>query len=587
MFGLTDEQRAAVESTAKETVVIAGAGSGKTLVLASRVAYLLECGTSPVDLMVLTFTRKAADEMGKRIADIVGDEHAVRGASIGTLHRVFLDILRAEAEHLGYDGATLTVIDPDDQDVLLKRVIEDLGYKKQVSLAAARKVLEAWYNGSLILGDMGQDCLLDEKEKRLQRIALEFVARCRQHNIVTYGTILLEVRRLFREHPVVLAKWQARIKHIIVDEWQDTDPMQRRVIDQLAPPATLYVVGDPKQAIYGWRGADGTVALDGAEVFPLQTTFRCSVRITKAANRLMEHQGYTPMRTSKSASEGNVALTTGRSADIIGVIERLQGDGYEDEDIAVLARTNHTLRRLEKILQEHGKIPFHRVGQRFDFAKSKEFLDVVAALRFIVNPLDYLAAIRLGRKAHEHKQKHSEELSDRLRNLHDGFCCGHSIPLWEFLVDYKILFRTLAPDSLDEIVEWWKDNCPEGVTGPAALHWLNLRDNQEDVVPEGHVTLATIHTAKGGEWPAVIIWDAVQGTFPSARSIREGNLEEERNGMYVGMTRAETDLVIHYRRPQDQAKNRKINPPSQFIAEMGLEMEVWDTQTTLERNEGG
>lgn len=570
---LTESQCKAMTTESRETLVIAGAGSGKTKVLCHRIAYLINQGASPADLMVLTFTRRAAGEMLARLEQLLPD---VRWSDvlIGTFHSVALNLLNSDGDTLGYTPP-ITVIELDDCELLLKQCARDLGWfdgkkwRDGLSLKKLRSHLDHYYNtgewqhGTPELG-------------KLSEICTNYHHELHQMNAVDFGLILIESRRLLTEHPDVLERFRQRIKHVLVDELQDSDTVQYDLHDWFAPPATFFGVGDGGQSIYGFRGARPDLMTErhpGAEIIDLRECFRCGDNIVEAANSLIEHN-HDPLAkpmVDTTGGSGRIDIETGRSIDIACVAVSMNRWSYAWSDIAVLARNHRTLRRLEEVFGEHD-IPCHRVGSGFDITNTEEFKQLLAALRLCVNARDDLAFLRiysqfgLSNADYTQLRKQAAEKGASHYLAHD--------PDWGYR-GHQELMETIDENANgypDEVREFWQEHC-SGMTVEEALRWYALRDSQDDLPDEDadEVTLLTVHAAKGLEWPVVLLVGLNEGDLPSSQSLREeGGVEEERRVCYVAVTRAQERVICHYRRIEDQAEGRKVKPPSRFLGESGL-----------------
>ncbi len=619
---LTEAQQAAVETEAPDVIVSAAAGTGKTRVLAARVAWLLARGASASDLLVLTFTRKAAAELMARLATVMGDDRQLRGAMIGTFHAMAYRILKIDGDRLGYDTKGLEVLDPSDANLLLEQTCKTLGFAREGVDKKTDKPKLAWLSGlSMKRVRAYIECQYTQgrepewlKNVKLKEACATIVggywSDCKHMNVLDFGLILRQCHRLFRTNPDVLKRWQGRIKHVLVDELQDSDETQYNLHDRFAPPATFFGVGDMRQSIYGFRGARPELMRErhpDAKVYHLTECFRCGDRIVKAANALIAHND-EPMTEPMTWAAGGIGLaltSTGRSHDILKVATSYYAaSGCHWSDIAIIARKHDTLKRLAELCKLGG-IPYHRVGAGFDVCGTDEFRLLHAALRLCVNPRDDLAFLRLvgtfglssadynnvrsvaAARGVEHYAAFVEvatgwfERSERDAN-----------PLWNTIDEYHLhpdptinLLCTGLTDDFDDInragsvdismatlsqaAEWFVEHC-NGETVPDALAWFALRDTQDDLAEGDKLTLITGHAAKGLEWPVVIIANCNEGDFPSAMSIREdpvGGACEERRLFYVALTRAMDRAVLHWRRPCDQSKLRPIKPQSRYVAE--------------------
>lgn len=602
---LTDAQRKAVETEATQAVVVAGAGSGKTRVLTRRVLHLLrDKSVSPSEVMVVTFTRKAAGELQARLMvglDSPGADvpHLLDGLRCGTFHSLAFDFLRAGADHLGYDQKTLTVVEPDDADELLKQVCRDLGYlkangkwKSGFSWKQVNGLREAMYcqpSGSAlsISGSIVQ-----------MHVLREYWSRLKQLNALDYGLILTECLALFKKQKGGQSEsWSKMnfhwVRHILVDEAQDCNPVQHEFIKAFSPPASVFLVGDYRQSIYGFRGAEPKLmrnAFPDAEIITLSRTFRCADQIIEAATCLIDRDPSCPNpMVGATGRAGETRVWPGRSATLKGLIIGVRRTGgFAYSDIAVLARNHRTLNRLGDILGEVD-IPFHHVGTSFDVCKSEPFKVILAALKLVVNPRDDLAFARLRKVfglsdaeygglrtiAAERGVSHWEECQRAdlvierrgvafLRPLLDAEPGDDATALVNGIEGF------IDDDYPALVATFWMNHCSD-MTVAQALQWFSLRDSQDDLAEGDVVTLSTVHAAKGLEWPVVIVWGLNEGTFPSSQSLKDDKaVQEERRVCYVAFTRAKEALYVHYRRAEDQSERGKIQLPSRFLSEAGL-----------------
>jgi DNA helicase-2/ATP-dependent DNA helicase PcrA len=612
---LTPAQRAAVETEAHEALVIAGAGSGKTRVLAARVHRLLTHGVSPYNLLVLTFTRKAAAELKARLATIMESVggHPLRGALIGTFHAIALKILAIDGGRLGYDTKSLTVMDPDDADLLLKQVCADHGHvtlgdtlkwRHDLSWKRITQYREYRYTQSKAPE------WLDEKAALIADTVMgEYWSRCKHQNLLDFGLILKQTRKLLGDEPEVLERWRVRILHVLVDELQDSDKTQYDLHDFFAPPGSFFGVGDFRQSIYGFRGARPHLMKERhpeAQVYHLNECFRCGDRIVDAANTLIDknQEPLTEPMTGVSGRIGSVGTVPGRSSDIIKTIVQAAGSSWRE--LAVIARKHQTLKRLAELC-EQGGIPHHRVGAKFDITATDEFRRLHAALRLCVNPRDDLAFMRL---APAFRLTQAQYTALRRKAASDG--TAHFIALYDcdplaILVDIIASYGEAIEDSklptdipswvmqLEALlspndgvtpreaaaVDFWCDNCKEQSVADA-LEWFALRDSQDDLTDADAVTLITAHAAKGLEWDTVIMAECNEGDFPSGLALHEATgVKDERRLFYVALTRARETAIMHYRRACDQNPERKIKCQSRYVAETGiLTQETVDAQGT-------
>lgn len=614
MSNLTESQKRAIETDARDVLVIAGAGSGKTTVLTRRINHLLtQCGASASELLVLTFTRKAAAEMKSRLRALLTEsqgaaaDRVMSGIMAGTFHSIGLSILRADGHHIGYH-AGLTVCDEDDAELLIESCARDLGYlgdkgwKKDLSMKKVKAYLEQWY--TLI------DRKMEGQSLQLSTLIKEYQSRLFQMNCLDFGSILSEVVRLFTTHDEVLARWRSRIKHVLVDELQDANAIQHYgFLDMFCPPATFFGVGDRRQAIYGFRGSRPDLMTERhpeAEIIDLRECFRCGNAIVESANNLITHNGDTLAQPMIGATgrRGRVDVFSGRSSSIAEDCQNTyrQIGGYAWSDIAVMARNHRTLRRLEDVFREQN-IPCHRVGAAFDICGTWDFKLILSCMRLAANNrynLAFLHCYQACGVSHEH-YAHIRSLAAKQGLSHFqamiGWCEGdYESGVAEVIAyggemaklgkDDILIENTLATLFVDRLVtamwpdgtqghgirEFWEAQC-KGMSLEEALTWYALRDQADDMREGDHVTLLTVHAAKGLEWPAVIIANCNEGDFPSSQSLKEEEgLKEERRVAYVAITRAKEFVGLHYRKAEDQAEGRKIKTPSRFLLEAGMQI---------------
>lgn len=606
---LTESQQEAIESESARTLVIAGAGSGKTKVLVQRIVHLIqEKGASPSDMLVLTFTRDASAEMRQRLE---ADGIDCRDMMLGTFHAVALRMVMANAEALGYQKNTIGIIDVQDADMLLEDVATGLGYcsrkadgkiKWQQGLSGKRlrAYLDTYYSAGVHDSFVHR---ISTSPKVLVAIITEYHARLKQMNLLDFGMILVECHRLLFENPGVLAAYRSQIKYVMVDEIQDTDAIQYTLHQHFATTADFidgadyFAVGDPRQTIYTFRGARPDLMeseREGAKVVELRECFRCADTVIYAANALISHN--PDKVASMTGSTGEIGCCykyTGRSECVVRMVKDCFAAGYAPSDIAIIARTHRCLQRPLQFLQEAG-IPAYKVGGGFDVCKTSLFRDLFACLRLVVNPRDELAFMRIrGRHFRMSDATYAqmravsfigdETLMDQIAGVPPAtdlvalFTNCHRDPSNRHTYSVENAVGMIAPlldggGYDDEAVAFWRVNCA-GMSVAGALEWYTMHDKHS---PDGaknagdRVTLLTAHAAKGLEWPCVIIINLNEGTFPSRQSLKADDVVDERRLMYVAVTRAQSRLVLHWRRPEDQSDKKPISEPSRFLGEMGV-----------------
>lgn len=409
---LNEAQRAAVEYIDGPSLVIAGAGSGKTRVLTYKIAYLLSKGMKPWSIMALTFTNKAAREMKERIGRLVGDDLA-QHLYMGTFHSIFSRILRAEAEHIGFNN-NFTIYDETDSRSLIKAIVKEMGLDdKSYKPAAVHARISMAKNNLVSAESYASDAAIFEQNKRAQmpevgKIFLAYVQRCKQANAMDFDDLLVLTYRLFREHEEIRQKYAARFDYILVDEYQDTNHVQMSIVMQLCKEKLrVCAVGDDSQSIYSFRGANIDNILNyqkqlkGTRLFKLEQNYRSTQTIVKAANSLIK---FNRNQIKKDVYSENAvgeklqykpAYSDKEEAVIVAKdIKRIKRqDNCEYHDFAILYRTNAQSRSFEEEFRKQG-IPY-RIYGGLSFYQRKEIKDIIAYFRLVANPDDEEAIKRI------------------------------------------------------------------------------------------------------------------------------------------------------------------------------------------------
>ena len=409
---LNEAQRAAVEYIDGPSLVIAGAGSGKTRVLTYKIAYLLSQGMKPWSIMALTFTNKAAREMKERIGKLVGNDLA-QHLYMGTFHSIFSRILRAEAEHIGFNN-NFTIYDESDSRSLIKAIVKELGLDdKKYKPAAVHAKISMAKNNLMSAAAYESDAAIFEQNKRAQmpevgKIFLAYVQRCKQANAMDFDDLLTLTYQLFREHEDIRHKYAARFDYVLVDEYQDTNHVQMSIVMQLCQEKQrVCAVGDDSQSIYSFRGANIDNILNyqrqfqGTRLFKLEQNYRSTQTIVEAANSLIKHnRNQIPKDVfSENAKGENIqykpAYSDKEEAAIVAKdVKRIRReDGCQYSDFAILYRTNAQSRSFEEEFRKQG-IPY-RIYGGLSFYQRKEIKDIIAYFRLVANPDDEEAIKRI------------------------------------------------------------------------------------------------------------------------------------------------------------------------------------------------
>ena len=632
--GLNPEQRRAVEVIDGPVLVLAGAGTGKTRVLTTRIAHIIATGSAyPSQILAVTFTNKASREMKERIGHLLG-QVAEGMPWLGTFHAIGTKILRRHAELVGLKS-DFTILDTDDQIRLMRQVIraEDIDEKRWPARALA-SFIDGWKNRGLTpdkvpAGEAG--AFANGKGGKLYTLYQE---RLKQLNAADFGDLLLENLRLFREHPDVLQAYQERFKYMLVDEYQDTNVAQYLWLRLLAQGRrNVACVGDDDQSIYGWRGAEVDNILrfekdfPGAVVVRLERNYRSTGHILATAGKLIAHnQGRLGKTLFTDDEEGEKPTLTGawdseEEARLIGEeIEALQHKGHSLADMAILVRISAQMREIEDRFVTLG-LPYRVIGGP-RFYERAEIRDALAYLRVVANPTDDLAFERIVNvpkrglgdatieQVHLYARKAQIPMLEAVRRLieTDELKPKPRGALRELALSFgrwSTLIETMKQGELaEQILEesgytdmWQKErtadsagrleNLKELVRSMdefpdlgAFLEHVSLVMEMTDNDTAERVSIMTLHGAKGLEFDTVFLPGWEEGLFPNQRALDESGragLEEERRLAYVGITRARRRAKLYF------ASNRRIHgmwnatTPSRFIDELPPEhVEVID-----------
>ncbi len=626
LASLNEPQREAVLHTEGPLLVIAGAGSGKTRVLTHRVAHLVRaCGVRPNEILAITFTNKAAGEMRERLEQMLG--RTVRAIWILTFHSACGRILRAEAERLGY-RSNFTIYDQADQLRVVKACLAELGRdpKRFTPRGIHTQISNA--KNQLLSPDAYMARVSSFYDQTVAEVYGLYQRKLFNSNAVDFDDLLLLVVEVLERFPDALEHWQKAFRYVLVDEYQDTNHAQYRLLQLLAAEhQNVFAVGDPDQSVYSFRGADISNILDferdfpGARTIALEQNYRSTNAILGAANSLIENnRERKPKRLFSELGEGDpvqIAEVEDEHAEarfVAAEIARLVEDGTLASEIAIFYRTNAQSRVVEDVLVRQD-VPYQVIGGP-RFYERTEIKDAVAYLSVLDNPAD---AVSLGRIANRPRRGIGDTSLQRLVTHADTV--GGS--LWESIADpeaagvgtaaVKALrgFRTVMESlmvaaqelPIDELVEAMLqrsgtieayeaertieargriENLQE-LVGVAReyreqsedpslsefLQSISLVSDQDGIEDDrGMVTLMTLHNAKGLEFRAVFMVGMEEGIFPHSRSIEEQGIEEERRLAYVGMTRAMKRLTLTHAMARSLYGRREYNLGSRFLDEL-------------------
>ena len=601
--GLNDKQAEAVLHTKGPLLVLAGAGSGKTRVLTTSIANLIDNeGIDPRNILAITFTNKAANEMKDRGASLLNMD--VSHLWIGTFHSICARILRMNIEKIGY-SSNFTIYDTNDQRTLIKEIIKDLGYKNEISVRDAQNLISSLKNKSISPGEFLKIDGYYRNKNEYYEIYRLYEKRKKEYNSLDFDDLIEKALEIFRKDQQVLEYYQKKFEYVFVDEYQDTNASQYELIKYFGGyHKNVIVVGDADQSIYSFRGADISNILNfekdfkDARLIKLEQNYRSTSNILDTANSLIENNIkrkdknlWTANGSGDEVLYKNNSVESEESKFVVDEIKSLINSGYSYGDIAILYRTNAQSRPFEEALMKN-LIDYKVIGG-LKFYDRKEIKDLISYLKIIVNPKDDVALKRIinepkrgiGNKSVEQLSIIASEndismldlitnpdydhlLSDRLKKLAHKFYN----PLKEIFE--KALNYTIT-DLINEVLDrsgYLKvlessysvedrariDNINEFISAASEYEENNSEDTIYDYLEnlslisdlektedkDDSIMLMTMHAAKGLEFPVVFVVGMDEGLFPGKRSIDEGNVEEERRLFYVAITRAREKLYL-------------------------------------------
>ena len=620
-FNLNPQQLAAVNDTEGAVLVIAGAGSGKTRVLTARVCHLIETGVDPYNILAITFTNKAANEMKERIERYIGSQ----SVWTSTFHSMCARMLRYDADRIGY-STDFTIYTDLESERVVKRVLQDYpqgdpknkgDYLWHISRAKTLALSpDAYYDA--IKND-------DNDAYNIYQVYARYEEELKKCNCMDFDDLLLKTVKLFSEFPDVLEKYQRRFQYICVDEFQDTNKLQYDIVKLLSKKSgNLFVVGDEDQSIYSWRGAEIRNILDfpkdfpGAKVYKLEQNYRSTTSILKAANNVIKNNSnrneknlWSEIKDDNSIEYYEAYNDRDEATQVARTINTLHRNGEKYSDMAVLVRANSVTRQFEEEFNLHG-IPYKVFGG-FRFYERKEIKDALAYVRLAINPSDNDSILRvvnypkrgIGNTAVQELQEvakaHDTTLFSVLVNPEwlttntakklapfsqiatDLVQFSKQMQAVEFM-QYAIrrsglesaLSQSQEPDdanrleNIEELVsavqQFEQDNDGAGISD--FMQSVALVSDTDEMNSEDYVTIATIHAVKGLEFDDVFLVALEDGIFPTQRAITAGDVEEERRLMYVAITRARKKLFVLNARQRYRFGRTEYLPKSRFVGEM-------------------
>ena len=622
--GLNEAQKQAVETLSGPLLILAGAGSGKTKTLTHRIANLIMHGVQPHQILAVTFTNKAAKEMRGRLWSLLRNEVIQEPPRsfmpyMGTFHGIAVKILRMEADAAGLDR-NFVIYDTDDQVSLIRRIMKDLKLSdnKQLKPKSIQSIISSEKNKGNGPEEYAASAFYPNQQK-IAKIFAQYEVEKNKAGALDFDDLLLRELELLQNHPEVRKKWQDRFRHILIDEYQDTNTVQYHIVRLLVnDQKNICVVGDDWQSIYSWRGADFTNILHfekdfpGAKVIKLEQNYRSTGNILEASQKIIrENKTRTDKTLFTEAGKGepvDIESLPDENAEANFValkILNLQREYPDFADFAVLYRTNAQSYAFEKAFMSM-QIPYKIVGG-VRFYDRKEVKDVLAILRLCVNQRDKVSLGRVVQNVlsgigeaslnkiidlfdalEDEKPLFNSDLVDVLKSAkaRSGFSRlvnflrkaekienpGEVVKSAVEYFDFKTLTDDGTPAAEDRMrnLEVLQSNAAVYDTVEEFLADASLMSSADETSDKNSVTLMTMHAAKGLEFPVVFLVGMEEGLFPGLRSVDdEAELEEERRLAYVGMTRAMRRLFLTYAASRYAFGSRNYNMPSRFLVELG------------------
>lgn len=613
---LNKEQKEAVLKTDGALLVLAGAGSGKTRVLTTRIAYLIEDKkVSPYEILAITFTNKAAKEMKDRLIKLIGE--VAKNIQVSTFHSFGLKIVRENCELLGYDH-NFVILDSDDTLTVIKRILKELNLDPKIYNPTAIKNKISGCKNELIMPDGYERFAVSEYEKVVLEVYRRYSKTLKRNNSLDFDDLLVLPLKLFKEHKEVLEKYQDRFRYVLIDEYQDTNEAQYLLSKMIsAKYKNICVVGDPDQAIYSWRGANYKNILNFEKDYKDSTTilleenYRSTKNILDAANCVIKNNQGRKEKNLWSKNGDGDKLTYYRAYDereeaqyVIREIKKMLTNGVKEEEIAVLYRTNAQSRILEEEFLK-ANLPFRVVGSFYFYAR-KEIKDLIAYLRLIHNKKDNVSLLRIintpkrgiGLKT---IQNLIEKADREETSIYEAITNGKELEFKKIIEDLKKVSDSVTLTELvDKVLDasGMKKELENEKSLEADIRLENLEEfksitksfeEREGVISledfllevslvsdveeykDGHdrISLMTVHSVKGLEFDNVFVVGLEEGIFPHMNSLMDSQqLEEERRLCYVAITRARKKLYLVNARRRVLFGKDQVNPASRFIQEI-------------------
>lgn len=640
MSGLNPQQQAAVEHLGTPLMVLAGAGSGKTRVITQKIAWLIRTANIPAyQIAAITFTNKAAREMKQRASELLEKEES-RGLTVSTFHTLGLNIIRSEIKTLGYKSG-FSIFDAQDSAAIIKGLSQ-----KEDSLAdedtESRWIISRWKN-DFISPEQAMHIAKTPQELQAAKLYEKYQRQLKAYNAVDFDDLIVLPTQLFEQNAEVLQRWQNKLRYLLIDEYQDTNACQYRMIKLLAGiRGALTAVGDDDQSIYAWRGAQPENIHLLQKDFPmlkvikLEQNYRSTSSILNSANHLIANNPHLfDKKLWSSLGEGeNIKIMACRTADqeaekvTAEIMKHRFRDGVPFKDFAILYRSNHQSRLFERFLRENS-IPYKITGGTSFFERA-EVKDVLAYLRLLANPTDDAAFLRIvntpkreigtstleklgtyaterntsllqasrelgfaervSSRARANLERFSDWVYDNIREAED--MAPHNMVrkvITDISYEDYLLNLSSSPKvaearmgNVNEVVEWIKRLYDDGdgkqTLSEIVAHMtlIDILERNNEAKEQDVVTLMTLHSSKGLEFPYVFMVGVEEELLPHSNSIEENGVEEERRLMYVGITRAQRYLTISYAKTRQRYGDEQTCDPSRFLEELPDKYLDWD-----------
>jgi superfamily I DNA/RNA helicase len=618
---LNKEQREAVLALNGPVLILAGAGTGKTRTVSCRMSALLENGVKAENVLAVTFTNKSAAEMAERVMGMVGKKRG-KALTVCTFHSLCLRILKRDIESLGYKKKFAVMAGGDQTGMIRQLIVRKGGRKINLKPGEVMSEISKAKNAELPLSGIEDDLIAE--------IAVAYQNELRAQNAVDFDDLLLLGERVLREYPEVRGYWQDRFRYVTVDEFQDTNSLQMKLLQQLVgEPYNICVVGDDDQSIYGWRGAQVANILQFERFFPnpkiirLEENYRSTQAVLEVANSLIRNNvGRREKKLRPTIPGGDLVRLVSMPGDqeeaewIVSEIVMQREEGRVLEDFAILFRTNGQIRKMEEALREE-KIPYRMVGAQ-SFYDRKEVRDVLSYVQVLNQPeldipllrilntpprgigntssmaaldwsrekdqsiwetlIDSDFLIQVSKKVRNSIQTFTSQVEEVRRSLVDGVHAGIAVDQWLREMDFhEWLIRQCKTekekDTRRESVSATIASLTEAMKkGKSLGDFLDQAaldaEKEDDLEQKSGVTLITLHAAKGLEYPIVYLVGLEEGILPHKRSIEEGARDEERRLLYVGITRAQEKMTMTYCATRVKWGKEEACEASSFIREL-------------------